>query len=53
MRSVKCENCIFYYVDEVFDGENDWMQGFCDMKQDMFLAEYNNKCEYFKQEDNQ
>ena len=50
MRSVKCKNCIFYYEDEVFDGENDWMQGFCDMKQDMFLAEYHNKCEYFKQE---
>ena len=47
MRSIKCKNCIFYYEDEVFDGENDWMQGFCNMKQDMFLAEYNNKCEYY------
>ena len=50
MRNEMCENCIYYYEDEVFDGENDWMLGFCSKKQDVFLAEYYNKCADFEKE---
>ena len=50
MRNVKCENCIFYHKEEVFDGEDCWIHKFCDMKQNMLLVEHINKCKYFKQE---